>query len=803
MLIMISLWTGEEEETPKTFQKTSGELLSFNDTCCFILNNQILTQVSFDSKPQVLKIPTCVICCACNNQTSLFVTAEGEVWGTSTGETSRMILGKVVKKGTLVKINGLSDVIRVSLGKSHAAAINSNGKLLTWGEGEDHQLGEANTKKQGPTLVKKTEIFKAEQVLCGEKSTLIRTEGGYVYIFGLLSHSEHCKKPQIPKALPYTLNDFEPYFITDMCIGKSFVAVLSSNNIHVFDSCLKPVRLTIYNNDIISIGSSENCLFGLEKNYLYQWIAYKGQKGCGIMNWIVKVYMLEKGFSDCELVSGYGKNIGFMCNDSRGFVGKVIKKKKFLDDVRDIKYEEGEVFIRNLKSSNGHAKEGEKDDYRKKTGVIRLFDAINKELRLSFIRIAGKINYKAWLLGNNNASLSINSISFMNKLGLVIKNKLKLYFSAFQGVFPTKNTKILTNLTKNLTKFLDFNTFKIWKSNCKAKNPYQKSSLRFAVLLLNSANSKLLLKTKSSVFILLIRYKPDKLRNKVILKRLQRIAKVKISIFFTYIFKYIDRLKLNALKSILLIKVIKEEKKRSIHLMKCFSMFKNSSSSSASYESKKSSEFSSNNSFRKLKLNLKMVSEGENSLVDYDPSSMLNKNLSADQSPKTTNTFNKNRESQFSKTAQKTMTPRFQIPENSKSPEIKPKAINKISQNSEEIKSKQVKSRLLKLSSQVKNSDREKSPKVSSIILNTRISTKFTRVFYIIQAKIKAQYQKIFPILKVKNPILSYSYTSDYSDIESITTESWKLKIFSLGLIKLQSLTKMQLKQLVFNHLFS
>ncbi|OMJ75579.1 hypothetical protein SteCoe_25233 [Stentor coeruleus] len=652
---MISIWTGEEDETPKIIQKNPGELLSFNDTCSFIMNGQILAKVSYIPKPQTLKIPICVICCACNSQTSLFVTAEGDVWGSSKEETSRMILGKMVKKDKLVKIEGLSNIIRVSLGNTHAAAINSKGKLFIWGEGEDHQLGEVKTKKQGPTLVKKAEIFTAEQVLCGEKSTLIRTEGGYVYIFGLLGHYEYCKKPCKPKALPYTLNYFEPYFITDMRIGKSFVAVLSLGDIHVFDSCLKPVRLTIYNNDIISIASTEFSLFGLEKNYLYQWIEYKGHKSCGIRNWIVKVYMLEKGYLDCTLISGYGKNIGFMCDDAKGFVGKVIKNNKFLDDAGDANFEEGEVLIRNLKLGNGHMDDNWKGDSKKRAGVVRLTDAINKELRLSFIRLIGKISYKNWVLGENNANSSIDPILFVNKLELILKKKLKLHFSAFQNIFSTKKGKFLAALTKNLTKYLDFTTFSIWKKNCKAKSPYHKSPLRFGILLLNSANSKLLRKIKSSVFILLIRYKPDRLRNKVVLKHLQRIVKAKLGVFFTCIFMYIDGLKVNLLKSILLIKVKKEEKNKCIQLIKCFSTFKNSSSSSASCESRKSSEFSNNNSFRKPKLNLKMISEGDSSVVYYDSSPILEKNLSADQSTKTIKTLNKSREGLFSKTAQKSI----------------------------------------------------------------------------------------------------------------------------------------------------
>lgn len=804
---MIAVWTGEEGEHPKILQKLHGKLVALNDSWGLILNNHIVTQVSFQSKPQELKIPTSVISCVCNSQISLFITSEGEVWGISSENLSAAILRKEVKKNTLVKIDGLSDITQASLGKTHAAALDRNGKLFTWGTGEDNQLGDLETTKHGPILIRNADIFTAEQVLCGEKSTIIRTQGGYVYVFGQLSNSERCFKLQKPRVCPYTLPDLEAHYITSLCCGKKFVAALASGIIFVFDGCLKPVRISLYQKEINTIAASETSLFGLEKGCLYQWIEGKGKAECGLKNWVLKVYLLEKGYFDCQLVSGYGKTIGVMCNNPKGAIGKVIKSNNSFEDI-EIFNSTDEEFVKSPKSANENPFGYGPVDSHMETGIRIFSDTITKSIRLTFHRLAGKIDYNTWLSRYENVYTEPSVRAFWGKIVPVFTTRLEWYFSGFKHLYSNKTYKVLTQMMTNFTKKAEKDWICIWKKNTMIRTPIQKNNLRCAILILNVANTKLLSKTQSSVFITLLRYKPIKPRNEFLVKVMLGIYKNKMEIFFSYILWYFTELKVEAVKSILVMKIRKEEKIKCIRLMRCFALFKPVVSSSGSYDSKKSSEFSNTSSSLRSRYNLKISSEGEiPKSMEFVNSPTLEKNLSTDQSPKTQlkQLLSKGVEKLFSKNIKPRNSSKPQVFEKIKNPEQKAKPIKKGSQYAEEIKTRQVKNKLLKLSSPViKSYDREKSPKTPSILLNTRISSKFTHVFALFQVKIKQKYQMVFSMLKVKKSVISFSFAPDRSELLPVVApEIWKLKVYNLGLNKLAILTKKRLRKCGFSQLFS
>ncbi|OMJ87825.1 hypothetical protein SteCoe_10389 [Stentor coeruleus] len=804
---MIAVWTGEEGEHPKILQKLHGKLVALNDNWGIILNNHIVTQVLFQSKPQELKIPTSVISCVCNSQIGLFITSEGEVWGISSENLSAAILRKEVKKNTLVKIDGLCNITQASLGKTHAAALDRNGKLFTWGIGEDHQLGDLETTKHGPILVRNADYFTAEQVLCGEKSTLIRTQGGYIYIFGLLSNSERCFKLQKPKLCPYTLPDLETHYITSICCGKKFVAALTSGTIFVFDSCLKPVRLSLYQKEINSIAASETSLFGLEKGCLYQWVEGKGKSDCALKNWVLKVYLLEKGYFDCQIVSGYGKSVGIICSNPKGPIGKVIKSNNSFEEI-EIFDSIDEEFIKSPKSTNENCLVYGNVDSNIETGISIFTDTLTKNIRLTFHRLAGKIDYNTWLSRFENVYTESSVRTFWEKIVPVFSTRLGWYFSGFKHLYSNKTYKILMKMMINFTKNAEKDWICMWRKNTRIRTPIQKNNLRCAILILNVANNKLLSKTQSSVFINLFRYKPIKPRNEFLVEVMKKIYKNKIEIFFSYFLWYVWELKVEAVKSILIMRIRKEEKIKCIRLMRCFALFKPVISSNGSYDSKKSSEFSNTSSSLRSRYNLKISSEGEIPKgMEFVNSPVMEKNLSTDQSPKTNlkQLLSKGVEKLFAKNIKPRNSSKPQVFEKIKNSEQKAKNVKKGYQYAEEIKTRQVKSKLLKLSSPIiKSYDREKSPKTPSILLNTKISSKFTQVFALIQMKIKQQYQMVFPLLKIKKSVISFSFAPDRSELLPIVApEIWKLKVYILGINKLTLLTKKRLRKCGLSQLFS
>ena len=90
------------------------------------------------------------------------------------------------------QVKGLDGIgiVKISCGDYHAAAVDSNGDLYTWGGGKTNQFskgqcGHGNTEfQQNPKRVEALAHKRVAKVSCGAFHTLVLTEDQQLYTFG-------------------------------------------------------------------------------------------------------------------------------------------------------------------------------------------------------------------------------------------------------------------------------------------------------------------------------------------------------------------------------------------------------------------------------------------------------------------------------------------------------------------------------------------------------------------------------------------------------------------------------------------
>jgi alpha-tubulin suppressor-like RCC1 family protein len=172
-------------------------------------------------------------------------------------------------------------VSSVSCGNTHAAAV-VNGQLYTWGTGSCGQLGFAD-KTLTPKPVPSATIFSIKQVVCGMRSTNVLTHGGYVYTYGVISDHKRLSWSARANYEPYTIPDFERYFIRAVKCGDRFnVFVTDTGEVYAYDNCFEVVRLPVTKeiriDQFVVAGERESVVYGLPVSFgfldseeMYEW----------------------------------------------------------------------------------------------------------------------------------------------------------------------------------------------------------------------------------------------------------------------------------------------------------------------------------------------------------------------------------------------------------------------------------------------------------------------------------------------------------------------------------------------------
>lgn len=145
---------------------------------------------------------------------SLFIVSqEGKLYACGEGTNGRLGLGHNNNIGTPRPIPFLSQYVikkvAVHSGGKHAMALTLDGKVFSWGEGEDGKLGHGNRLNlDKPRMIESLKSKKIRDIACGSSHSAAITSSGELYTWGLgeygrLGHGDNVTqlKPKLVKAL--------------------------------------------------------------------------------------------------------------------------------------------------------------------------------------------------------------------------------------------------------------------------------------------------------------------------------------------------------------------------------------------------------------------------------------------------------------------------------------------------------------------------------------------------------------------------------------------------------------------------
>ena len=115
----------------------------------------------------------------------------------------------------------------IDTGDNFSAAVDHNGRLFTWGYGNDGQLGHGNRNDlASPMLLKFDE--KIKQISCGDSHAGFITNNNELYIYGSGKYGEHGRADSTESQAGYrtspVLVDFftkNGYAVNRICCGGS------------------------------------------------------------------------------------------------------------------------------------------------------------------------------------------------------------------------------------------------------------------------------------------------------------------------------------------------------------------------------------------------------------------------------------------------------------------------------------------------------------------------------------------------------------------------------------------------------
>ncbi|CAG9318485.1 unnamed protein product [Blepharisma stoltei] len=310
-----------------------------------------------------ITIPRQITSISCNSEASLLLSIYHEVYGLGNDSLRSGIFINFDRASMPRLIEGLTanGLNQISLGSGHAAGIDEQGLVYTWGSGKFGELGGINLIEERalPLVIDKARNFSVIKIICGDSFTCMCTSGGYVYILGVIgSHHQSSKKSeaflrssqksmQSPRGVlspnreiknaPYTLPELEQHFVVDISAGNEFIAVLSEEGaVYAFDDCMELYRLpSEENSKVKTIAACHRSIFGLtSEQCLYEWtepvmeysannmlntLIIAGKSICSISAWPGSQYKLDPAYIKPNFASNQKRGIAFIFESKINF----------------------------------------------------------------------------------------------------------------------------------------------------------------------------------------------------------------------------------------------------------------------------------------------------------------------------------------------------------------------------------------------------------------------------------------------------------------------------------------------------
>lgn len=189
-----------------------------------------LGDIDDKSTPTLLSTDNKVISVACGYYHTAFVTDVGEVFTFGEGDGGK--LGQGTDYGKAVapkKVNIPEKAKSVACGGSHTVVLTECGKVYTFGEGGNGQLGHKNKYFYCETPVWLNFKHKVTQIAAGENHTALVTEKGQLYTFGDGRHAKlgldhECYSNQY---FPQRSKRFSKFIVTQVSCGGCHMIVLA------------------------------------------------------------------------------------------------------------------------------------------------------------------------------------------------------------------------------------------------------------------------------------------------------------------------------------------------------------------------------------------------------------------------------------------------------------------------------------------------------------------------------------------------------------------------------------------------
>lgn len=253
---------------------------------------------------------------ACNFSVVLLL-AEGSVWaiGIDEGRNGLLATDGLYKSDQPVQISSFSNkILKISIGPTHAACIDDQGSLYTWGSGQHGELGDLSLTFSKPQQVTNSNFFKSVDVACGLKSTSVCTEAGFLFIFGKRLNCASCTKST---SYPATIRSLSDDYITKVIsISENILVQTDKQEIKIISNCYctQTVRCK---GKILEFVSFDNGAVGLspDKRIIYVIKYIKGE-------WTCENFLVSTG-NIIKIVNGVDKFVGII---GKGMNAKSLKK---------------------------------------------------------------------------------------------------------------------------------------------------------------------------------------------------------------------------------------------------------------------------------------------------------------------------------------------------------------------------------------------------------------------------------------------------------------------------------------------
>lgn len=133
----------------------------------------------------------------------LALTRTGEVWSWGFNESGQLGDGTTNERTTPKKIDALLDIVSIAAGTNHSLAADFNGNVYAWGDNTYGQMGSQPSSAPVKQPVRVKGLQKIVQVAAGNGSSLALDSGGRVYSWGYGEYGQNGNSnTDIAKAIP-------------------------------------------------------------------------------------------------------------------------------------------------------------------------------------------------------------------------------------------------------------------------------------------------------------------------------------------------------------------------------------------------------------------------------------------------------------------------------------------------------------------------------------------------------------------------------------------------------------------------